>query len=163
MSLLPRFLKALGALLLAHACYSAQEHSSLSRSSVIDHGPSSAPHASPSGSPASSSAPITATSNASLPADIVVETLVSVLIICIGLVLGSPALRPISWRVWAGSLENKTRKNGQRADGVDDAAGKAPMFNPFATLDSRVGFWDIRAKRKEFDDWARQSGTTGKT
>lgn len=64
------------------------------------------------------------------------------LIVCIGLVLGSPALRPISWRVWAGSLE---RKGGAAGLSDGDAGAKAAArVNPFAALENRVGFWDIR-------------------
>ncbi|KAJ5561867.1 Magnesium transporter [Penicillium sp. DV-2018c] len=73
-----------------------------------------------------------------LPQDIVLETLVSVLIVSIGLVLSAQKLKPISWREWAGEIE---RDGGAR--------------NPYLSLEERYGFWDIRAKRKEFADWVR--------
>ncbi|KAF9243023.1 hypothetical protein DTO027I6_6044 [Penicillium roqueforti] len=73
-----------------------------------------------------------------LPQDIIIETLVSVLIVSIGLVLGAQKLKPISWREWAGEIE---RNGGAR--------------NPYLSLEERYGFWDIRAKRKEFADWVR--------
>ncbi|KAJ6180636.1 Magnesium transporter [Penicillium mononematosum] len=73
-----------------------------------------------------------------LPQDIIIETLVSVLIVSIGLVLSAQKLKPISWREWAGEIE---RDGGAR--------------NPYLSLEERYGFWDIRAKRKEFADWVR--------
>ncbi|KAK2814617.1 hypothetical protein FQN49_008132 [Arthroderma sp. PD_2] len=74
----------------------------------------------------------------SLPADIALETLVSVILVTAGLVMGTEKLRPISWSAWAGEIE----KNG----GVE---------NPFRGLEERIGFLDIRDKRKEFADWIR--------
>ena len=65
-------------------------------------------------------------SSAALPVDIQVETLVAVFLSCVGLVIGSQPLKPISWSTWAGKIE----KEG------------AP--NPFQALDNRVGFMDIR-------------------
>ncbi|KAI2732653.1 hypothetical protein CBS147332_1792 [Penicillium roqueforti] len=73
-----------------------------------------------------------------LPQDIIIETLVSVLIVSIGLVFSAQKLKPISWREWAGEIE---RNGGAR--------------NPYLSLEERYGFWDIRAKRKEFADWVR--------
>lgn len=87
-------------------CYSAQEHSS---------------HLQQTSSPSL------------LPADIILETLLSVITLCLGLVLGSPPLRPISWRVWAGKIENGGSGTGGEAEA-----------NPFLALESRVGFWDVR-------------------
>ncbi|KAJ5904391.1 hypothetical protein N7504_006774 [Penicillium tannophilum] len=75
---------------------------------------------------------------ATIPSDIVVETLAAVLAVSIGLVLGAEKLKPISWRDWAGEIE---RDGGAR--------------NPYMGLEERFGFWDIRAKRKEFADWVR--------
>ncbi|KAJ5752617.1 Magnesium transporter [Penicillium odoratum] len=75
---------------------------------------------------------------ASLPGDIIVETLAAVLAVSIGLVLGAEKLKPISWRDWAGEIE---RDGGAR--------------NPYLGMEERYGFWDIRAKRKEFADWVR--------
>ncbi|KAK2738889.1 hypothetical protein FQN57_006906 [Myotisia sp. PD_48] len=75
----------------------------------------------------------------SIPTDIIFETLVSVAFVTIGLVLGAESLRPISWSVWAGEIE---RKGGAE--------------NPFNGMEERVGFLDIRTKRKEFEDWVRE-------
>ena len=78
--------------------------------------------------------------NAALPLDIKLETLISVFLACLGLVLGSEPLKPVSWSAWAGMIE---REGGP---------------NPFRGLEERVGFMDIRAQRKEFSNWARQQG-----
>lgn len=66
------------------------------------------------------------------------ETVLAVFLACFGLVLGSEPLRPISWSTWAGKIE----KEGNQ--------------NPFQSLEDRVGFMDIRAKRREFADWVRE-------
>ncbi|KAJ5082283.1 hypothetical protein N7532_011326 [Penicillium argentinense] len=72
------------------------------------------------------------------PHDIIVETLAAVVVVSVGLVLGAEKLKPISWRDWAGEIE---RDGGAR--------------NPYLSLEERYGFWDIRAKRKEFAEWMR--------
>jgi hypothetical protein len=78
------------------------------------------------------------TSSTTVPLDIQIETLVSIALSCLGLVLGSEPLQPISWAQWAGEIE---KEGGGR--------------NPFGGLEDRVGFMDIRGKRKEFSQWAR--------
>jgi membrane magnesium transporter 1 len=80
------------------------------------------------------------TKPSSLPLDIQIETVIAVFLSCFGLVLGSEPLRPISWNTWAGKIEREG----------------AP--NPFQALEDRVGFMDIRAKRREFADWVRSQG-----
>ncbi|KAI5310452.1 hypothetical protein KEM55_006935 [Ascosphaera atra] len=75
----------------------------------------------------------------SIPTDITIETLVAVALVMIGVVLGADKLEPISWNVWAGEIERK---------GGSD--------NPFRGYEDRLGFWDVRTKRKEFADWVRQ-------
>ncbi|MCJ1281629.1 hypothetical protein MMC26_000949 [Xylographa opegraphella] len=130
MSLVPRSLLTIGALLLIHACYSAHEHASLSTSfsTASSHLPASIM---PSSQPISSS----------LPLDISLETLASVLLICVGLVLGAEELRPISWRVWAGRVQRGEGQPGEGFQWLED--GK------------RKGFLDIRAQREEFANWVR--------
>lgn len=76
-----------------------------------------------------------------LPLDIKIETLTSVFLACLGLVLGAEPLKPKSWSVWAGQIE---REGG--------------AANPFRAFEDRVSFMDIRAKRKEFADWAKNGG-----
>lgn len=96
-----RPLTALGAILLAHACYSAYEHS--------------APHAiSPQHSLPASQFP--------LPLDISIETILSVVFICVGLVLGAEELKPISWRVWAEKAEQESGGGGP-FQGLEDRPG----------------------------------------
>ncbi len=105
------------------------------------------------------------------------------LLLCAGVVLSAPALRPIQWRVWAGEVEREGRRGGEKAalEGV---------VNPFVGLEERPGFVDIRvsvlalekgwgveegfgmgngraecanglqAKRKEFADWVREGGSS---
>jgi membrane magnesium transporter 1 len=69
---------------------------------------------------------------------------------CVGLVLGTPALRPIQWREWAGKIE---REGSAAGAGDTDYVG-----NPFRLLETRPGFVDIRRQRKEFAEWVKQGG-----
>lgn len=94
---------------------------------------------------------------ASLPIDISIETVVAVFIICLGLVLETPELRPIHWRVWAGKIEREGEKGFTNSDGEVD---KDFVGNPFRVLESRPGFVDIRKERKEFAEWIREGGGT---
>ncbi|CAL5870620.1 uncharacterized protein PFLUO_LOCUS4859 [Penicillium psychrofluorescens] len=114
MSFLSRLVSFFGLVLLAHAGYSAHEHTVLSSNARAS------------------------TSASTLPQDIIVETILAVIVVSAGLVLGAEKLKPISWRDWAGEIE---REGGTR--------------NPYMGLEERYGFWDIRAKRKEFADWMR--------
>ena len=75
-----------------------------------------------------------------LPLDIKLETLTAVFLACFGLVLGSEQLRPVAWNKWAGGIE----KEGGAA-------------NPFRAFEERPNYVDIRAKRKEFAEWAKAS------
>lgn len=74
-----------------------------------------------------SSSSASSTQALSLPHDIVIEALVSLVLVSVGLVLGAPKLKPISWSEWAGQIE---REGGAR--------------NPYRRLEERYGFWDIR-------------------
>ena len=111
--------------------YSAQEHAVLS-SAITTHSPAS--------------------STPSLPLDITVETIVATLVVVLGLVLGSPELRPIRWDVWAGKIER------QGKEGLTGEDEKNFRGNPFAILEARPGFVDIRRQRKEFSEWAKGQG-----
>ncbi|KZF26472.1 hypothetical protein L228DRAFT_242951 [Xylona heveae TC161] len=162
MTILSKSLTLVGSILLFHACYSAHEHTALY------HTPSSSalsgasrftssfrlPLGSQSSSSSQSAAASTSTSSSSstdLPLDIILETLLSVLVICLGLVLGANELRPIAWRVWAGQLERT--KGASAASGADKS--EIAAGNPFRALEERVGFWDVRAQRKDFANWVR--------
>ncbi|KAF7587046.1 hypothetical protein BBP40_007822 [Aspergillus hancockii] len=114
MGFISRLITFFGLILLVHAGYSAHEHTVLYSNVRL----SSAATA--------------------LPQDIVVEALVSLVLVSVGLVLGAPKLKPISWNQWAGEIE---KEGGAQ--------------NPFRRLEERYGFWDVRAKRKEFADWVR--------
>ncbi|KAK6586221.1 hypothetical protein PZA11_001278 [Diplocarpon coronariae] len=124
-----------------NSCYSAHEHSAL-------HSASAAALSSISAHDTSSS---TATS---LPIDISIETLVAIFTICLGLVLGTPELRPIQWRVWAGKIEREGEAGFTDGDGEVE---KDYVGNPFKLLENRPGFADIRKQRKEFAVWNRIS------
>jgi hypothetical protein len=92
-----------------------------------------------------------------LPLDISIETVVAVLAICLGLVLGTPELRPIKWRVWAGKIEREGERGFMDGNGEVE---KDYVGNPFKVLESRPSFMDIRKQRKEFAEWIREGGGT---
>ena len=118
-----------------------------------------------------------AASATSLPLDIIIEALFSTALLVVGVVLGSPALRPIQWATWAGEAEKDTRrpKGRKRFEGDGGTEGVS-----MAWLEDRRGFWDVRVrfvtsvhllgcvisqrlissqtKRKEFADWVRKGG-----
>lgn len=123
-----------------HSVYSAYEHSLLPRAT--------------SAAPTSSSLLSSLNPKIDLPLDITIETLFSVLILCVGVVLGSPDLQPIQWRVWAGKLEREKAARSNEGGLVG---------NPYKALDERVGFLDIRAKRKEFAEWVREGDKAGQS
>jgi hypothetical protein len=93
-----------------------------------------------------------------LPIDISIETLVSVFLVIVGLVLGTPALRPIQWRVWAGKIEREGEYGFLNGDGE---VAKDYVGNPYKALESRPGFVDIRKQRKEFAEWVRAGDAVG--
>ncbi|GAB1311214.1 Transmembrane protein 32 [Madurella fahalii] len=137
MTWISKTITAFGGLLLAHACYSAHEHSALQSFRV------------------SAAATLTSTPSvaSSLPLDIIIETIVATFITLVGLVLGTRPLRPLEWRVWAGKIE----REGE--EGFTDNAGevnKDYMGNPFSVLESRPNFVDIRRQRKEFAEWVKK-------
>nr|POE47348.1 hypothetical protein CFP56_00679 [Quercus suber] len=136
MALITSLVNSAGVLFLAHAVYSAYEHSLL---------PSYA-HS----SPLSSTLPEILDPKVSLPLDITIETIFSVLLLCVGVVLSSPALKPIRWNVWAGRLERS--KQARQYTDVGVGGG-----NPYANLEERPGFLDIRARRKEFATWTKDA------
>lgn len=74
------------------------------------------------------------------------------LTVCLGLVLGSPTLRPIRWNEWAGKIEREGEAGFMAGNGEVD---KEYRGNPFQTLESRPGFVDIRKQRREFADWVK--------
>ncbi|RAH87552.1 hypothetical protein BO86DRAFT_444489 [Aspergillus japonicus CBS 114.51] len=93
MGFFSRVLTLFGLVLLAHAGYSAHEHTLLTSSA------SSARLTNP--------LQTTTTTTTHLPPDIIIEALVSLIIVSVGLVLGTETLKPISWSEWAGQIERE--------------------------------------------------------
>lgn len=135
--------------------YSAHEHSQLQSlsSTTVAGATSTITAASLPPSPRAYSAFRPRHSN--LPTDIILETLTAVLLLCVGVVLASAPLRPIRWAEWAAETERKGRLGGAGAGdkGRVGAPGQS-IGNPFAVLEQRAGFLNIRQKRKEFAAWA---------
>ncbi|CAH0047884.1 unnamed protein product [Clonostachys solani] len=124
-----RLVTLAGLVLLAHAGYSAQEHAALS-STLVN----------------------LQLSSKTLPLDISIETIVATLIVSLGLIWGSPQLRPIQWHVWAGKIE---REGIAGSAGQGKETEKKFQGNPFNALEFRSGFVDIRKQRRDFADWAK--------
>jgi membrane magnesium transporter 1 len=101
-------------------------------------------HSTPASTPSTTSptAPIS-TAN-TLPTDIILEILFSTTLLCVGIVLSSPGLRPIQWRTWACEAEkDERREEGKRA--FEGEQGGV-VGNPFRWVEDgeRRGFWDVR-------------------
>ncbi|KAG9247327.1 membrane magnesium transporter-domain-containing protein [Calycina marina] len=143
MTWISKSVTGLGLVLLAHACYSANEHSALNALSTASLS-------------STTSHSISMPSVASLPLDISIETVVAIFTVCLGLVLGTPELRPIEWRVWAGKIEREGEKGFMNGSGEVDVGY---IGNPFKMLESRPGFVDIRKQRKDFAEWVREGGS----
>ncbi|KAK3672704.1 hypothetical protein LTR78_007516 [Recurvomyces mirabilis] len=135
MAALATAVNILGMLFLAHAVYSAYEHSLLPSSST----PTAASYI----------LPQALDPKVNLPLDITLETLFSVFLLCAGVVLSSPELKPIQWNVWAGRLERSKEAREIKEVGVGGG-------NPYAGLEERAGFLDIRAASRGFEEWRQQ-------
>ena len=110
------------------SCYSAQEHTSLHSLKASS-----------------------ATASA-LPTDITIETIVATIVVCFGLIIGAPNLRPIQWRVWAGKVEREGEAGFRTGSGEVE---KDYLGNPFKVLESRPGFVNIRKQRTDFAEWVK--------
>lgn len=137
MTWISKAITTFGLVLVAHACYSAQEHSALQSLRATSAALSSTP------------------ASTSLPIDISIETIVGLFVTVLGLVSGTPNLRPIQWRVWAGKVEREGEPGFLRSNGEVE---KDFVGNPFRVLETRPGFIDIRTQRKEFAEWVRAGG-----
>ncbi|KAF7559579.1 hypothetical protein G7046_g4579 [Stylonectria norvegica] len=133
MTWISRVVTATGLVLLAHACYSATEHSAITSAS--------AQHVLPQH-----------LSSSSLPIDISIEALVATLVVCLGLVVGAPPLRPIRWHEWAGKIEREGEAGFLAGNGDVD---KDYRGSPFRVLEARSGFVDIRKERRDFAEWVK--------
>ncbi|RMY62522.1 hypothetical protein D0865_00370 [Hortaea werneckii] len=132
MGAMAALLNIFGVVLLAHAAY---EHSLLPTSSLPTKPSAILPHS--------------LDPKVNLPTDVTLETLLSAFLLCIGTVLSSPSLKPIQWNVWAGKVERSTEARRMKQVGVGGG-------NPYAGLEDRPGFVDIRAARKEFGEWVKE-------
>jgi hypothetical protein len=67
-------------------------------------------------------------------------------LLCIGIVLASPGLRPIQWRTWACEAEKDERRvPGKRAFEAEVGQGQSVgNLNRFVEDGERKGFWDVR-------------------
>lgn len=74
----------------------------------------------------------------------------------LGLVANTPKLRPIQWRVWAGKVEREGEQGFVQSSGGE--VDRDFVGNPFRVLETRPGFVDIRAQRREFAEWVRTGG-----
>lgn len=68
------------------------------------------------------------------------------------MVSGTPNLRPIQWRVWAGKVEREGAEGFMKDNGEVE---RDYVGNPFRVLEMRPGFVDIRKQRKEFAQWVK--------
>jgi hypothetical protein len=87
-----------------------------------------------------------------IPLDITLELVISIILLCVGVVLSSPELKPIQWNVWAGHLERsaEARKITEVGVGGGDA--------PYKAIEERSGFLDIRRARTDFEEWLKGRG-----
>ena len=74
------------------------------------------------------------------------------LVVVLGLVLGTPKLRPIRWHEWAGKIEREGEAGFLTGSGEVD---KDYRGSPFQLLEARPGFVDIRKQRRDFADWVK--------
>jgi hypothetical protein len=91
-----------------------------------------------------------------IPLDITLELVFSILLLCVGVVLSSPDLKPIQWNVWAGQLERSSEARRIKEVGV--GGGDAP----YKAIEERGGFLDIRRARTGFEEWLKGRGKTVK-
>lgn len=155
------------------SCYSAHEYTHLLSSKPASAG------ALPSSGAASGSvrlpaltAPSPTLSISSLPPDITIEVLISLFLLTLGIVLSSEPLKPIRWNEWAALVEHGQhgpdskylKTSGDCAEKTTEELGQqlygGPSQEGYGYLENgrRMGFFDIRARRKEFADWVKKGG-----
>lgn len=132
MAFLGTVLNGIGALLLTHAVYSTHEHTATFTSTP-------------------------------LPLDISLELLSSIILLSLGIVLSFAPLKPIKYAEWAGQLS----RMGRHGEGKYTQEGEEVLSegDPYAFLgldsgiggkgEGRRGFWDVKGKRKEYEEWVR--------
>jgi membrane magnesium transporter 1 len=104
--------------------------------------------------------------NTPLPLDISLEVLASIILLSLGIVLSFAPLRPIQSAKWAGQL----CRDGRHGEGEFTREGEEVLSegDPYAFLgldsgiggkgEGRRGFWDVKGKRKEYEEWVRSGG-----
>ncbi|CBX92568.1 hypothetical protein IAQ61_006043 [Plenodomus lingam] len=132
MAFLGTVLNGIGAMLLTHAVYSTHEHTATFKSTP-------------------------------LPLDISLELLASIALLSLGIVVSFAPLKPIRYAEWAGQLS----RTGRRGKGEYTREGEEVLSegDPYAFLgldsgiggkgEGRKGFWDVKGKRKEYEEWVR--------
>ncbi|PSN59729.1 hypothetical protein BS50DRAFT_605050 [Corynespora cassiicola Philippines] len=105
-----------------------------------------------------------ATPHTPLPLDITLELLSSILLLSAGIVLSSPALKPIQWAKWAGRIQREGRcGTGRWTREGEEVLSEGDSY-AFLGLDAgvggtrgegRKGFWDVRGKRREYAEWVK--------
>lgn len=125
-------LNGIGALLLTHAVYSTHEHTTTFQATP-------------------------------LPLDISLELLFSIILLSIGTVVSFDTLKSIQHAEWSGQLS----RTGRHGEGQYTREGEELLSegDPYAFLgldsgiggqgEGRKGFWDVRSKRKEYEEWVR--------
>jgi hypothetical protein len=101
--------------------------------------------------------------------DITLELLFSIFALSTGIVISAQSLRPIQEANWAGKLS----RDGRHPEGQYTREGEAILSegDPYAFLgldggfgnegktgakgEGRRGFWDVKSKRKEYEEWVR--------
>lgn len=78
--------------------------------------------------------------------------------------LSSPTLKPIQWARWSGKIAREGRHGeGQWTREGEEILSEGDSY-AFLGLDGgiegkggegRRGFWDVRGKRREYEEWAR--------
>lgn len=70
-------------------------------------------------------------------------------------------MKPIQWAQWAGKIS----REGPRSEGKRTREGEEILVDadPYAFLgidgtEGRRGFWDVRAKRREYVEWVKAGG-----
>lgn len=105
----------------------------------------------------------TAFANTPLPLDITIELLVGVFILSTGIVVSADKLKPIQYAKWAGQIS----RDGRHGEGKYTREGEEILSegDPYAFLgldggiggkgEGRRGFFDVKGKRKDYEEWAR--------
>ncbi|KAH7388757.1 magnesium transporter [Pyrenochaeta sp. MPI-SDFR-AT-0127] len=135
MAFLGIVLNAVGALFLTHAVYSTHEHTATFASTPLPH-------------------------------DITIELLASIFLLSLGIVISFAPLKPIQHAQWAGQIS----REGRRGEGQYTREGEEILTegDPYEFLgldggiggkgEGRRGFWDVKGKRKEYEEWVRSGG-----